>query len=77
MESTITTKGQITLPKDIRTALHLKTGDKVMFEEQGDGGYILRPKTRDVRSLKGCVTYAGPAKTTEDMDAAIRERLGV
>lgn len=77
MESTITTKGQITLPKDMRTALHLKTGDKVVFEEQEDGGYILRPKTRDVRSLKGCVTYAGPARMIEDMDAAIRERAGI
>ena len=73
MESTITTKGQITLPKNVRTALHLETGDKVIFEEQADGGFIIRPKMRDVRSLKGCVSYAGPALSIEEMNPAIRD----
>ncbi len=73
MESTMTTKGQITLPKDVRNALHLKTGDKVIFEEQENGSFILRPKTLDVRSLKKCVSYVGPALSIEDMNAAIRE----
>jgi AbrB family looped-hinge helix DNA binding protein len=76
MESTITTKGQITLPKHVRINLHLKTGDKVIFEEQPDGGYVIRPKTRDVRSLKGCVSYAGAPLSIEEMSAAIRDRAG-
>lgn len=76
MESTISVKGQITLPKGLRTALHLKTGDKVIFEEQHGGGFILRPKTQDVRMLKGSVSYTGPAKSLEEMEMAIYEKAG-
>jgi antitoxin PrlF len=76
MESTLTVKGQITLPKAVRNALHLKTGDKIMFEEQGDGAFLLRPRTTDVQMLKGCVTYKGTPKTLDEMDAAIAAHAG-
>ncbi|MEI7956221.1 MAG: type II toxin-antitoxin system PrlF family antitoxin [Verrucomicrobiota bacterium] len=39
-QSTITSKGQTTLPAHIRRALHLKTGDKIVFEIQGDSVVI-------------------------------------
>lgn len=77
MESTITTKGQITLPKGLRDALHLKTGDKVIFEEQEKGGFLIRPKTLDVRVLKGCFQYSGPAATLEDMQNAIEKNVRI
>jgi antitoxin PrlF len=70
MEATLTVKGQITLPKPVRDAMHLKTGDRVLFEEW-EGGYIITPITTDVRTLKGCVSYQGPAKTLEEMEEAI------
>ena len=76
MEVTLTTKGQITLPKALRSALHLKTGDKIIFEELEEGGYALRPKTLDVATLKGCVKYKGPAISVDDMSAAIIENAG-
>ncbi len=71
MESTLTTKGQITLPKALRAALQLKTGDKVIFEMLKDGVFVLKPKTLDVRVLKGCISYNGPPKTIEDIQNAI------
>jgi len=71
MEATVTVKGQITLPKALRDALHLKTGDRVLFEELGNGAYMLTPRTTDVQALKGCVSYKGAAKTLQDMEAAI------
>ena len=40
--STITSKGQTTVPAAIRRALHLKTGDKILYEIQG-GTVIIRP----------------------------------
>lgn len=75
MEVTLTTKGQITLPKSLRDALHLKTGDKIFFEEQDGGAYLLKARTTDVSVLKGCVAYEG-VKTLEDMEAAIVENAG-
>lgn len=73
METTLTTKGQITLPKGMRDAMHLKSGDKIVFEEIGDNQYVLRPKMLDVRTLKGIASYEGKPKTLEEMEAAIHE----
>ena len=76
MESTLTTKGQLTLPKAIRNSLNLKSGDKVIFEENEDGTYTLRFKTSDVNILKGSLSYSGPKVTIEDMQKAIEESAG-
>ena len=50
--STLTSKGQITLPLAVRRALVLETGDKVDFVAV-PGGYKLVPLRMDVRALKG------------------------
>lgn len=50
--STVTTKGQITLPKAVRRALGLVAGDRVDFVEV-EGGYKLTPLQKDIRTLKG------------------------
>ena len=76
MEATITVKGQITLPKALRDALHLKTGDRVFFEELEGGAYIITPITTDVQTLKGCVLYQGSTKTLQEMEAAISANGG-
>lgn len=76
MEVTLTTKGQITLPKTLRDSLHLKTGDKLIFEEQDNGAYLLKARTTDVSVLKGCVAYKGEPATLDDMDAAIVQNAG-
>jgi AbrB family looped-hinge helix DNA binding protein len=76
MEARITVKGQITLPKALRDAMHLKTGDKVLFEPLEDGTYVIKPRTTDVKSLKGCVNYQGTPKTLEEMNAAIEQEAG-
>jgi antitoxin PrlF len=41
--STITSKGQTTLPAPIRRALHLKAGDRILYEIQGDS-VVIRPQ---------------------------------
>ena len=71
MEATVTSKGQITLPKNLRDTMHLKTGDKLVFEMLEDGVCLLRTKTLGVRVLKGCVSYKGAPKTLDDMELAI------
>jgi len=43
--STITSKGQTTLPAPIRRALHLKSGDRILYEIQGDS-VVIRPQPR-------------------------------
>lgn len=50
--NSITSKGQVTIPKDIRKALGLKAGDRVEFVADGDKA-ILFPVQGDVLNLKG------------------------
>ena len=50
-ESTVTAKGQTTLPKDVRTALSIKPGDKLRYILLGGEVRILKVQT--VRSLQG------------------------
>jgi AbrB family looped-hinge helix DNA binding protein len=74
--STLTTKGQITLPKALRDALRLHSGDKIIFENQGNGNVILKTcKATDVKILRGFLKYHGPAVSVEDMRDAIA-RMG-
>jgi AbrB family looped-hinge helix DNA binding protein len=49
----INPRGQVTIPVGIRTALGLKTGDRVEFVELGKGRFMVVAKNRSVRELEG------------------------
>ena len=51
----VTSKGQITIPKQIREQLRLHTGHRVEFCVDPEGQVILKPRKKDIRSLKGIV----------------------
>lgn len=73
--STLTSKGQITLPQAVRTALGLEAGDRLDFVEI-EGGYKLVPLRKDVRVLKG--RFAGRVSepvTIEQMNEAIAQAI--
>ena len=71
IESSITVKGQTTLPKAVRDSLAVKAGDKVRYVILDEGVLIMpvRPTSRLFRSLK----YDGPTVSLVDMDRAIAE----
>lgn len=70
--ATITSKGQVTIPKELRDALHLRTGHRLHFELQPDGNVILRPRTLDAMKLYGMLkTKRSKPVSIEEMDAAI------
>ena len=71
--STITGKGQITLPKVVREALGVSYGDRVAFHISEDGTVTLEAETVDLRSLRGAIKPAVRGVTLEDMDEAIRK----
>lgn len=50
----LTTKGQVTVPKDVRDALNLSVGDKVYFVADGDRA-IMVPLKRDIWSIRGAL----------------------
>ena len=71
--ATITSKGQVTIPKDVRDELGLEPGMKLDFIRVGDGEYRLRPKNLRVEELFGILKYDGPPITIEEMNEAIRD----
>ncbi|NEV64660.1 AbrB/MazE/SpoVT family DNA-binding domain-containing protein [Thiorhodococcus minor] len=74
--ATITSKGQITIPKEIRQELLLHSGDRIDFKLTEQGKVLLRPVTRRVDELFGRLHKHGQqALSPEDMDAAIRHRV--
>lgn len=72
--STITSKGQTTIPGEIRRHLKLKAGDRLEFLVEPDGRVILVPATVDVADLKGLLAPAPRRVSIEEMDAAVRKR---
>lgn len=58
-ESTLTSKGQTTIPKDIRDRLHMKAGDRMTFTVMPDGTVLLRIKKKSVMSLGGSLRKKG------------------
>ena len=73
--STVTTKGQITIPIKIRTALGLDAGDRVEFVETEPGQFTLVAATRSVQDLKGIFRgRRNRAVSIEEMNATIVRR---
>lgn len=52
-ESTVTSKGQITIPAEVRRAMGLKPQDRVVFTLLPDGTTVMRAKTRSALDLSG------------------------
>jgi antitoxin PrlF len=55
-ETTLTSKGQVTVPREIRERLGLTSGDKLAFTLLSDGTIVVRPKTRSMAELAGILT---------------------
>ena len=73
--ATLTTKGQITIPKEVREHLGVDTGDRLSFVVQPDGTVIVQPLTRHVRELAGLLRRPRQRSVSIDrMDAAIARR---
>jgi antitoxin PrlF len=72
--ATMTSKGQITLPKEIRDELKLVTGSKIMFVKLPDGTYAVSPRTGTVEDFLGMLYDPNrPTMTIEEMNEAIAE----
>ncbi len=69
--ATITSKGQLTLPKDVREAMSVGPGDRVDFVRMEDGNFAVLPATHSVKSLKGIIPRPKKAVSLADMDKAI------
>jgi AbrB family looped-hinge helix DNA binding protein len=69
----VTSKGQITIPLEVRKKLGIKPGDRIRFVEGENGEYILRPKTGSIMDLKGFAKWTGKPVTIEEMNETIAQ----
>ena len=58
-DTTLTSKGQTTIPKAIRDGLELKPGDRMTFTLMADGTVIMRAKNKSVTELAGMLRKKG------------------
>lgn len=70
--ATVTSKGQITIPKEVRDRLGVGTGDHVDFVVNDRGDVVVRPVVLDVRELRGLLKRnRRQTVTLLQMDSAI------
>jgi len=72
--ATLTSKGQMTIPKEIRDKLELKPGDRVELNVLPDGRVLMTP-TVPLASLAGILPKPKRAHTVDDMNTAIAEAV--
>jgi len=74
MKTTITSKGQLTLPKKLRTLLNLHPGNRVEFVIDKDGSVKMIPIKSTIKELKGMTRRPRKAVSLEEMQSAIENR---
>lgn len=69
----LTSKGQITIPIEVRRKLGLRSGDRVDFVERENGEFVLRPKKGSIMDMIGVLKWDGPPVSIEEMNKVIEE----
>jgi antitoxin PrlF len=72
--ATISSKGQVTIPKEIRRELGVSAPDKVLFSTNADGEVVLRPVRLKASDLLG-IFPAIPGREDEDIDEIIKAAM--
>ena len=74
--SILTSKGQTTIPKDIRKQLNLRPGDRLEFVVEEDGRVLVLAASIDASALAGMLKRPARPVSVEDMNRAILKRGG-
>lgn len=74
----LSSKGQVIIPKPLRTLHHWEAGQELVVIDAGDG-ILLKPKTpfaeTSIKNVAACLKPKGNAKTLDDMEAAISKGI--
>jgi antitoxin PrlF len=70
-QATVTSKGQVTIPRDVRAALGLVAGDRIDFVRMQDGNFAVLPAASSVKRLKGIFPKPEKPLSLEDMERSI------
>ena len=67
----LTSKGQITIPGEVRRALGVNTGDRLAFVVREDGSVSVKAEKRSLLSLCGIIDPKGKHVTIEEMNEIV------
>lgn len=74
----LSSKGQVIIPKPLRTAHHWEAGQELVVVDLPDG-ILLKPKApfpeTTISDVASCLNYKGPSKTLDDMEQAIKKGI--
>ena len=70
-ESTVTSNGSVTIPKEVRERLNLRSGHKLKFVVENGNRAIITPVSRRLGDLAGILPKPEQVVTLEEMDEAI------
>ncbi|VAW54006.1 hypothetical protein MNBD_GAMMA07-1604 [hydrothermal vent metagenome] len=74
----LSSKGQVIIPKPVRTSHHWEAGQELVVEDFGDG-ILLKPKTpfeeTNIKDVASCLKFRGKTKSLDDMEAAISKGI--
>ena len=71
--ATVSPKGQVTVPNEVRERMHLRPGDRVEFQLLRDGSAVFRVMTATVDDLFGAIAYTGPVKSIDEINEGIAQ----
>ncbi|GFZ76128.1 hypothetical protein GCM10011403_19000 [Pseudohongiella nitratireducens] len=71
-ESTVSEKGQLVIPREIRQALDVQRGDKLAWVMGDDGVLRVTVAKGDLMALRGRIKSGGRSVSAEEMDEAIK-----
>lgn len=74
--ATVTSKGQVTIPKEVRERLGVEAGDRLEFIADDKGAWRIVAATKDVRAVKGIIAKPARPVSVEEMNRAVRGRGG-
>jgi antitoxin PrlF len=74
-EATMTSKGQVTIPQEIRERLRLRSGQKLQFTIEDGNRVVITPVYRRLSELSGILPKPKRAVTLEEMDEGIRQAV--
>lgn len=70
----LSSKGQVIIPKPVRVAHHWTAGERLIVVDTAEG-VLLKPfsrlKSTRLDDVAGCLKYAGPAKSMEEMNEGL------
>jgi AbrB family looped-hinge helix DNA binding protein len=73
-QATVTSKGQITIPKEVRDELGIETGTRVWFVRTPQG-YLMVPRNKRLMDLRGALKYDGPPLSDEEIERRVGQAL--